>query len=164
MTSCTSCENEYVNCTCTVQNVTVQVPAPIAVTIGAGQGGARGPQGLQGVQGPIGGGIYTFSELPPENPAIGDRWICTLNGYEYTYVDDGDSQQWVDTRTSGFLGPEGIQGTQGLQGSVGVQGPAGPALEILGSYPNEAALLAAHPTGHPGDAYLVNGYLYVWSN
>lgn len=62
-------------------------------------------------------------------------------------------------------GPRGITGPQGPQGE---QGPAGNGLEILDIYPTLAALQAAHPTGSPGDAYLVgsggNYILYIWSS
>jgi hypothetical protein len=51
----------------------------------------------------------------------------------------------------------------GPQGAAGVQGAAGTSVTILGSYPSLAALQAAHPTGNIGDAYLVQGDLYVWN-
>lgn len=54
----------------------------------------------------------------------------------------------------------GIQGIQGIQGP---QGPQGTGITILGSYTSESALNAAHPTGNVGEAYLINGNLYVWS-
>lgn len=61
-------------------------------------------------------------------------------------------------------GPRGATGSQGPQGE---QGPAGNGLEILDIYPDLASLQAAHPTGTPGDAYLVgtegNYTLYIWS-
>lgn len=44
-----------------------------------------------------------------------------------------------------------------------VVGPQGQGITILGSYANEEELNAAHPTGNAGDAYLINGNLYVWS-
>lgn len=44
------------------------------------------------------------------------------------------------------------------------KGEAGTGVNILGSYPSEGDLIASHPTGNPGDAYLVNGDLYVWDN
>lgn len=62
-------------------------------------------------------------------------------------------------------GPRGITGPQGPQGE---QGPAGNGLEIMDIYPTLAALQAAHPTGSPGDAYLVGSSgsytLYIWSS
>ena len=61
-------------------------------------------------------------------------------------------------------GPRGLTGAQGPQGE---QGPAGEGLEILDEYVTLAALQAAHPTGNPGDAYLVGSggsfTLYIWS-
>lgn len=78
----------------------------------------------------------------------------------------------------GPQGDQGIQGVQGIQGEKGEkgdtgdrgpqgeQGPAGKdgtGVTILGSYDSEEALKQAHPTGNPGDAYLVDGNLYVWS-
>jgi len=56
-------------------------------------------------------------------------------------------------------GPKGVQGVQGLQGRIGT------GINILGSYATYSALVAAHPTGTQGDAYLiVGGTLYVWSS
>ena len=45
----------------------------------------------------------------------------------------------------------------------GKTGKDGTGVTILGSYASLDALTAAHPTGNPGDAYLIDGYLYVWS-
>lgn len=56
-------------------------------------------------------------------------------------------------------GPPGDKGDKGDKGDTGADGTG---VTILGSYPTEAALIAAHPTGDPGDAYLVAGDLYVW--
>ena len=56
-------------------------------------------------------------------------------------------------------GPKGAQGVQGLQGRIGT------GINILGSYATYSALIAAHPTGAQGDAYLIGGgTLYVWSS
>lgn len=69
------------------------------------------------------------------------------------------------TQHGSIRGPQGEQGVQGPQGEQGIQGPPGAdgtGVTILGSYPSEGDLTAAHPTGSPGDAYLVGGNLYVW--
>ena len=42
------------------------------------------------------------------------------------------------------------------------KGKDGTGVNILGSYPTEGDLNTAHPIGNPGDAYLVQGDLYVW--
>ena len=66
-------------------------------------------------------------------------------------------------------GPQGPQGNTGPQGPQGIQGPQGPSGEdgedgtgvtILGSFNNVSQLPA---TGSPGDSYLIDGDLYVWS-
>lgn len=79
----------------------------------------------------------------------------------------------------GIIGPTGPQGVQGLQGEEGPQGPpgekgeAGPqgptgadgtSVTILGSYNTFEELQQKHPNGSPGDSYLVDSNLYVWSN
>lgn len=46
---------------------------------------------------------------------------------------------------------------------LALQGSDGTSVNILGSYDSLAALKAAHPTGNTGDAYLINGDMYVWS-
>jgi len=68
----------------------------------------------------------------------------------------------------GVQGAQGMQGAQGIQGATGTgiqgaQGIAGKSVSILGSYSSQAELVAAHPTGNSGDAYLVSGLLYVWN-
>lgn len=49
---------------------------------------------------------------------------------------------------------------QGLKGDRGEKGETGAALSILGKLTDESQL---PPTGQAGDAYTVNGELYVWS-
>ena len=50
-----------------------------------------------------------------------------------------------------------------IRGEQGPKGDPGTGVNILGSYPTYEALVKAHPTGNPGDAYLVKANLYVWS-
>ena len=40
----------------------------------------------------------------------------------------------------------------------------GAATVILGSYDTFEELIAAHPTDNEGDAFLVDGELFVWHN
>ena len=65
-------------------------------------------------------------------------------------------------------GNTGARGPQGIPGEQGPEGPAGKGLEILDVYPTLADLQNAHPTGNPGDAYLVRSggsyLLYIWSS
>jgi hypothetical protein len=53
---------------------------------------------------------------------------------------------------------------EGLKGEQGEKGNDGTGVNILGSYATEAELVAAHPIGNVGDAYLVSGDLYVWDD
>lgn len=39
---------------------------------------------------------FTTSSSAPASPAAGDRWLNSTTGIFYTYVNDGDSSQWVD--------------------------------------------------------------------
>lgn len=89
-----------------------------------GPQGVQGPQGFQGSTGPIGYN-YTYSATAPSSPVVGDRWVDSNSGIEYTYISDGDSSQWVETKASGYLGQQGAQGSQGSQGSQGPQGTQG---------------------------------------
>lgn len=64
---------------------------------------------------------------------------------------------------TGETGPQGPTGATGPQGPQGIQGETGAGLEILDYYSTYAELIAAHPTGSPGDAYKVGDDLYIWS-
>ena len=63
----------------------------------------------------------------------------------------------------GVAGPQGPEGPIGPAGPQGIQGETGGGLEILDRYATLADLQAAHPTGNPGDAYMVGDHLYIWS-
>lgn len=49
-------------------------------------------------------------------------------------------------------------------GATGATGPQGQGITIKDSYESYDDFIAAHPTGSPGDAYIVAGYLYVWDS
>lgn len=91
-----------------------------------GETGPTGPTGPQGIEGPL-GSLYYYGEDPPLNPGIGDRWIDSATSFEYTWVDDGTSTQWVETRGTGYVGPPGPTGPQGIQGPTGPTGPLNPS-------------------------------------
>lgn len=63
---------------------------------------------------------------------------------------------------TGKQGPPGETGPQGPQGPQGPKGDDGEGLAILGSYDTLDELQHNHPTGDPGDGYLIAGNLYVW--
>ena len=107
------------------------------------------------------GGINTFT-------------FTTSAGEEKTFtIRNGSKGSQGIPGEKGEAGPQGPKGDKGEDGAKGDQGPAGPkgdagkdgtGVTIKGSYDSEEALKAAHPTGIAGDAYLVNGNLYVWSD
>jgi hypothetical protein len=45
---------------------------------------------------------YTASTTPPVGPVVGDQWYDTAEGILYEYIDDGDTNQWVDLITPTF--------------------------------------------------------------
>ena len=57
-----------------------------------------------------------------------------------------------------------FQVSLGGKGEKGDTGDTGAATVILGSYDTFEELIAAHPTANEGDAFLVDGVLFVWRN
>ena len=45
-------------------------------------------------------GGYTFSATAPVDPKVGDRWLDSETGIEYTYFNDGTSSQWVEIKAA----------------------------------------------------------------
>ena len=91
-----------------------------------------------------------------------------FNGAQGIKGDKGDRGEKGDT---GPQGPQGIQGIQGIQGPKGEKGADGKDgkdgidgtdFVVNGSYDSIEELQAAHPVGNLGDAYSVNGYIYIW--
>ena len=54
--------------------------------------------------------------------------------------------------------------SKGARGPQGTPGPAGTGITILGSYNSLSDLQTAHPTGTPGQGYLVGSNLYIWDS
>lgn len=48
-------------------------------------------------------------------------------------------------------------------GPTGPTGPTGSGINVLGFYNTFEELIAAHPVGQVGDAYIVGNDLYVWN-
>ena len=111
-----------------------------------GEDGKQGPAGPQGEKGDTG----------PQGP----KGETGLQGPQGEIGPQG-----IQGKT-GPQGPKGETGPQGPQGETGPQGPKGndgTGVTILGSYNTYNDLVAEHPSGNAGEAYLVGGYLYVWS-
>ena len=127
-----------------------------------GATGETGPQGEQGIQGPQG--------IQGATGATGPQGIQGPQGEKGDKGDKGDAGPQGPQGIQGETGPQGPQGEKGDTGDTGPQGPKGDkgdqgtGITILGTYASEEELTTAHPTGTIGDGYLINGYLYVWSD
>jgi len=131
--------------------------------------GPTGPTGLTGATGPTGpsgssvrllGSFNYFGDLDVTvtNASIGDTYLVLLASPEsfagnlWTWNGIGWTNAGQILGPTGETGPAGDTGPAGPTGSTGEAGPTGPTgaqgtgVTILGSYPNEAALIAAHPT------------------
>lgn len=72
------------------QNIDTQTKHTIMLAEEYGEAGGTGGGGSG-----TGGGSYV-GEFPPENAEPNTTWYCTTNGLTYIFLDDGDSQQWVE--------------------------------------------------------------------
>jgi len=58
-----------------------------------------------------GGGTITLDTAPPASGnSVGDIWIDANTGVEFTYINDGDSSQWIELGISGYLVGSGSVG------------------------------------------------------
>lgn len=123
--------------------------------------GLQGIQGIQGVKGDIGDLPVVYSNT---EPATGDvLWVSPGDvsdippgpqGIQGVKGDKGDPFVYAD------FTPAQLAGLVGATGATGAKGQDGTGVNILGSFSNESELPAS---GNAGDAYLVNGDMYVWS-
>lgn len=162
------------------------VPGPIGPT------GPQGVQGVQGIIGPTGvtgntGPTGATGATGPTGPAgaIGPTGNAeTIKIGEVKTIESNMQASVTDNKigtehiltfaipkgadgvdgTKGQDGIDGMKGEMGPQGPKGDTGPAGTSVNILGSYDTLSTLETEHPAGNIGDAYLVDGDLYVWSD
>ena len=133
--------------------------------------GPKGDPGTNGAKGDAGKSLHVAnidissnsdvatSSLSPSAPITVGDLISDNNGDLFTITSIvNDTTVHVSNVISGvsFKGPQGEKGTDGAPGKDGT------GVTILGSYDSLETLKAEHPTGNAGDAYLVNGHLYVW--
>lgn len=119
--------------------------------------------GSEGPQGPKGDAGETGAQGPQGEK--GDTGAQGLQGVQGPQGPRGPQGE------TGPQGLQGIQGIQGPQGETGPQGPQGIATHILPNgtgmaYNSFEDLIAEHPSGTPGEAYLVDpnkNDLYVWN-
>ncbi|MFN5207960.1 MAG: hypothetical protein ACK5D8_00585, partial [Bacteroidota bacterium] len=133
----------------------IGLTGPAGATGATGATGPQGPIGLTGPTGPQGPQGNDGSQGPQGVP--GPQGPTGATGPQGPQGNDG---------AAGPQGPQGLAGATGPQGPIGLTGPQGPqgaqgtGVTILGSFSNVNQLPVS---GSPGDSYLVNGDLYVWS-
>ena len=105
---------------------------------------------------------------PADKIKLGENGAVKDSSGEYLAlhpVEDSDEYNYVNCfklASGGAGGEKGDTGDTGPAGPKGDTGDTGPMTIIKGSYDTFEELIAAHPTGQPGDAYIVAGDLYVW--
>lgn len=105
----------------------------------------------------------------PSTPSIGEKYIIAGKSWIWT----GSVWELFGSISAGPQGPTGpvstTPGPTGPTGPVGFTGPTGPTgpagrdgsgVTILGTLPNTGSLPSSG--NDPGDAYVINGELYVW--
>lgn len=85
------------------------------VWIGTGNSGTENSFVSLGSGGPSSSNRFSYQNTPPSNSVAGDIWFNSSDGRYLVYIDDGDSEQWVEVGGGG-----GGSGTQGPQGDAGV--------------------------------------------
>ena len=105
---------------------------------------------------------------PADKIKLGENGAIKDSSGEYLAlhpVEDSDEYNYVNCfklASGGAGGEKGDTGDTGPAGPKGDTGDTGPMTIIKGSYDTLEELIAVHPTGQPGDAYIVAGDLYVW--
>lgn len=64
------------------------------------------------IEGVVGSGGY-IGDTPPTEPSAGATWYCTLDGRTYTWYEDADSGQWVDSSPQSATGVADSSNTSG---------------------------------------------------
>lgn len=107
------------------------------------------------------GGLFRLKLSSGQTVNAGDRIKLTSAGaivdnaggfIAFHPVADSDEYEYVNC----------FQISLGGKGEKGDTGDTGAATVILGSYDTLDELIAAHPTANEGDAFLVDGELFVW--
>ena len=107
------------------------------------------------------GGLFRLKLSSSQTVKAGDRIKLTSTGaivdnaggfIAFHPVADSDEYEYVNC----------FQISLGGKGEKGDTGDTGAATVILGSYDTFDELIAAHPTANEGDAFLVDGELFVW--
>ena len=85
----------------------VPVQGELGYTGSQGYTGSVGYTGSLGYTGSQGESSFTYGPTAPSTPAVGDRWFDSEEAAELVWTNDGDSSQWVEVVSSGFVGYTG---------------------------------------------------------
>lgn len=86
--------------------------------------------------------------------------LAEVDGRTYIALKDNINTPVTDKSTWALFADKGATGGTGPQGLPGKDGKDGTGVTIIGSLSSEDDLPS---TGNMGDAYLINGFLYVWN-
>ena len=109
-----------------------------------------------------GGTTVDVSETVPDSPSAGNIWFNSTNGKIYVYIDDGDSQQWVQPVIPGV--GQAQQGVVNAFSSIKLSDSSqmdavgqdtitfvdGPGIEITNDSTNNTIIISATATGGGG--------------
>lgn len=144
------------------------------------QGSLRGPQGPQGERGATGAAgkslrvasidVNDNSDVsldvltPSAGVQTGDL-VMDSAGQLFSVASVNEDGGTVHVGAATAVSLRGPQGPAGADGAPGADGKDGTGVTIKGSYQDMSALQQAHPTGEPGDAYMLEstGHLAVWN-
>ena len=68
---------------------------------------------------------FSYQLSSPAGATQGDRWMSSDTGIEYVYVNDGNTNQWIQPTNVGAVGATGANGTNGATGATGSNGATG---------------------------------------
>ena len=124
---------------------------------GGGVTGPIGDTGPQGVTGNTGAVDLSFTGGAPAGASAGDLWFDSTAGVFSVYIDDGDSNQWVEL--AGKQGKTGAQGPAGSGGGGGVS--AGAGMTLSGSTLGIDPTAIVHVAGISSDGGITAGGNFI---
>lgn len=141
----------------------------------AGEPGPRGERGIDGLPGPEGpqgkkGDGVSIHESYPTLAAL-QADMANIPDNSFTFVASGPGQPNNGELYSKLNGElvligvfEGIQGPEGPAGRQGDRGEQGYGIKVLGTIQRESELAPKVPTAKLGDAYWLDGVLFVFTD
>ena len=125
---------------------------PTCIAGARGQDGRDGDDGIGILSTAITYQASTSGTLPPD-----DGWSSSIPSVS------AGQYLWTKTQINYTDDTNSISYSVSKIGADGQNGKNGTSVTILGSYDSEEELISEHPVGNVGDAYIINGALYVWN-